>query len=159
MVGRRRKEKAGDIFKRSQLVFATQATFAEAFPSVAHAGIEVTETANGKSRTLRFTEVNAREFVDCSNRACFGGGVSVGAVLREMIVSQSTEATQRHMCRGYEGSRRRRTGDCRHAFTVQASLEYRETTIDESVELAGVRQIPWPAPSRAAMAYLASRSC
>ena len=132
MFGRRRKEKAGDIFKKSQLVFATQATFAEAFPSVACAGIEVTETANGKSRTLRFTEANAREFVDCSNPACFGGGVSVGAVLREMIVGQSTEATQRHMCRGYEGSRRRRTGDCLHAFIVQASIEYREPAVDPS---------------------------
>jgi len=159
MLGRRRKQKAGDIFGRSQLVFTTQATFSEAFPSVERADIDVTEVARGRSGSQSFTEKNAREFVDCSNPACFGGGVSVGAVLRDMIVARSTQASERQMCRGYVGSRRRRAGDCPHVFTVRASVEYRESEISEAVELVGIRPVAWPAPSRAAKAYLATRSC
>ncbi len=159
MLGRRRKEKAGGIFRTSQLVFATLATFSEAFPSVERADIEVTELVSGKSVSHRFTETNAREFVDCSNPACFGGGVSVGAVLREMIVEQSSKATQSHMCRGYEGSQRRRVGDCPHVFRVHASIEYRELRTGDVLALVGARQVSWPPPSRAAKAYLATRSC
>ena len=127
MLGRRRNQKAGDIFRKSQLVIVTQATFADAFPSVERADIDVTEVGHGTSVARRFVETNAREFVDCTNPACFGGGVSVGAVLREMVVAQSTDATQTHLCRGYEGSRRRRVGDCPHVFRVNVRIEYRET--------------------------------
>ena len=159
MLGRRRNQKAGDIFRKSQLVIVTQATFADAFPSVERADIDVTEVGHGTSVARRFVETNAREFVDCTNPACFGGGVSVGAVLREMVVAQSTDATQTHLCRGYEGSRRRRVGDCPHVFRVNVRIEYRETRRGDAVELPGSRQASWPPPSRAALAYLATRSC
>jgi len=159
MFGRRRRDKASDIFRRRPVVFATQASFAEAFPSVERAEIEVEEAGAGLPVTRRFSEVDAREFVDCSNPACYGGGVSVGAVLRAMIVDASTEVTHREMCRGYEGSHRRRVADCRHVFTVHAALEYRAELAADSIDLVGVRPIRWRGSSRATMAYLASRNC
>lgn len=43
MPGRDNKDKAGDIFARSESLFARKAPFAKPFPSVKHAAIEVTE--------------------------------------------------------------------------------------------------------------------
>ena len=104
------------------------------------------------------TEENAREFVDCSNPACYGGGVSIGAVLRWMVATKRTTMSETQLCRGYEGSKRRRIGDCPHRFTVRVELEYRDD--EATAELIGVRSadVPWGAPSRAAAAFAASRA-
>ena len=158
MLGRVRKDKAGAVFNKSQLAVATKASFAEAFPSVRRARIEVAETFYRRTVIHHLTEENAREFVDCSNPACYGGGVSIGAILRWMVATRRSEATDTQLCRGYEGSRRRRARDCPHSFTVRVELEYAED--DAMASLVGVRapNVPWGAPSRASSAFAASRS-
>ncbi len=75
MLGRIRTEKAGAVFNKSKLAVATKASFSEAFPSVRRARIEVEETFYRRTVLHHLTEEDAREFVDCSNPACYGGGV------------------------------------------------------------------------------------
>jgi hypothetical protein len=158
MLGLGRKEKAGAVFGRSQLTVTTKASFSEAFPTVTRARIEVEESFYRRTLIHRLTEYDAREFVDCSNPACYGGGVSVGDVLRRMVITRRPEATETQLCRGYEGSKRHRIRDCAHRFTVRVELQYREA--DASQELRGVRSadVPWFDSSRHVAAFAASRS-
>jgi hypothetical protein len=158
VLGRYRKDKAGTVFSKSQLTVATKASFSEAFPSVRRARIEVEEAFYRRTVLHHLTEEDAREFVDCSNPSCYGGGVSIGAVLRWMVATKRSETAETQLCRGYEGSRRRRLGDCPHTFTVRAELEYGDD--DGTSSLIGVRSsnVPWPETSRAAAAFAASRS-
>ncbi|MGA7986955.1 MAG: hypothetical protein WCB51_00995 [Candidatus Dormiibacterota bacterium] len=157
-MGRIRKDKADAVFSKSQLAVATKASFSEAFPSVRRARIEVAETFYRRTVIHHLTEVNAREFVDCSNPACYGGGVSIGAILRWMVATRRSDATDTQLCGGYEGSKRRRVRDCPHRFTVRAELEYAED--DATASLIGGRapNVPWGGLSRASSAFAASRS-
>jgi hypothetical protein len=158
MLGRVRKDKAGAVFSKSQLTVTTKASFSEAFPSVRGVRIEVAETFYRRTVIHHLTEENAREFVDCSNPACYGGGVSIGAVLRWMVATTRSEAMETQLCRGYEGSKRRRARDCPHSFAVRVELDYVDD--DPSVNLIGVRSsaVALGAPSRASTAFAASRS-
>jgi hypothetical protein len=158
VLGRIRKDKADAVFSNSELTVATKASFAEAFPSVRRVRIEVEETFYRRSVLYHLTEENAREFVDCSNPACYGGGVSVGAVLRLLVATNRTVTAETQLCRGYEGSKRRRAGDCPHSFTVRVELEYHDD--EDAASLIGTRSsdVPWGAPSRAAAAFTASRA-
>ena len=158
MLRRLRKDKAGAIFGKSQLTVATKASFSEAFPSVQRAWIEVVETFYRRTVIHHLTEENAREFVDCSNPECYGGGVSIGAVLRWMVATHRSDSTETQLCRGYEGSKRRRVRDCPHSFTVRVELEYADR--EAAASLIGVRytNVPLGAPSRASAAHAASRS-
>jgi hypothetical protein len=157
MLGRLRKDTAGAFVSKSQRAVATTASFSEAFPSVRRARIEVEETFSRRTVIHHLTEENAPEFVDCSNPACFGGGVSIGAVLRWMVATKRSDSTETQLCRGYEGSKRRRVRDCPHSFTVRVELEYSEGHATAS--LIGFRSsnVPWGPPSRAAAAFAASR--
>jgi hypothetical protein len=157
VLGLRRKDKAGAVFGQIELTVATKASFSEAFPSVTRARIEVEESFYRRSVIHQLTEDDAREFVDCSNRACYGGGVSIGDVLRRMVITRRHEATETQLCRGYEGSKRHRIRDCAHRFTVRVELQYREA--EPSMDLRGVRSsdVPWFDSSRHVAAFAASR--
>jgi hypothetical protein len=106
----------------------------------------------------RLTEEDAREFIDCSNPACHGGGVAIGTILRWMFATKRSDSIETQVCRGYEGSKRRRARDCPYRFTVSVELEYAQAA--SSANLIGARSsnVPWRTPSRAAAAFVASRS-
>ena len=69
-----------------------------------------------------------REYFDCSNTACYSGGVSLGEIVREMVAETSTEKSVSKRCQGYEGSPKghRKYRDCMHSFTVNVILKYKE---------------------------------
>jgi hypothetical protein len=158
LLRRIRKDNAGAVFSKSKLAVATKASFSEAFPSVRRARIEVEETFYRRTVIHHLTEEDAGEFVDCSNPACYGGGVSIGAVLRWMVATKRSEMAEAQLCRGYEGSKRRRARDCPHSFTVRVVLDY--ALDDPTANLIGARssEVLWGATSRAATAFAASRS-
>jgi hypothetical protein len=128
MAGRDLRAKASELDARGPHPFAKKATFAEALPSVKSAAIEVTEQSYSRTWTTNLTEATAREFVDCSNPACYGGGVAVGRILRETVRERKVDSETSALCRGYEGSPkgRKRIRDCMHSFSVRLHLEFHD---------------------------------
>jgi hypothetical protein len=113
-------------------------TFADAFPSVKHATIEVTE--GDPMRTRRWptlTEATAREYVSCSNPHCCNGGISIGDLIRGLVRKGQSEGTVTSMCKGYEGSPKGQRIDrlCIHTFKVHVLLKYKSE--DEPTEPPG----------------------
>lgn len=126
-----RRNKASDNFREATPMFSRKAPFAEAFPTVATARVDVTEHTSSSSRLIaHMTEGEIGEYVDCTNPVCYGGGVSVGALLRSLVAADETHGEKIAGCKGYEGSPKgqRRIRDCLHSFTVTADLTYLEAS-------------------------------
>lgn len=98
---------------------------------------------NAEPFTLHIIHKEAvREYVDCNNPLCFGGGISLGNVLREMVAGRQEEFIGTSFCTGQEGVRHTggRTpagfvaGDpeepgphpsCATRFEIEATLRYK----------------------------------
>lgn len=125
----RERQKANDVFAQQQRLLSPPARFTQAFPTVKSVIVDVEEREIGEEpRRRRFTEHDLSEYVNCSNRLCYNGGVDVGDVLRRAVEKRETEFTFSRACQGYEGSPkgRRRYRECMHRFVVTARVEYRE---------------------------------
>lgn len=103
------RKKASDIFRETDYAFVKKVPFLEAFPELEDFRIEVRESGDriwgGQERSRVYTKANPPgEFVDCTNSVCYGGGVSIGEILRSMIDQGKTEDQISRGCRGHEGS-------------------------------------------------------
>lgn len=103
MASRDRRQKASDVFGQANFVFSEKADFATAFPTIESATVEVIESDYGNDKH-RYWSPSQGEFIDCSNTLCYNGGVSVGAVLRQMVREGASEGVFNKLCQGYEGS-------------------------------------------------------
>lgn len=126
----RNHQKASDVFRETDFLFGKTSSFERAFPNILELSVEVEEqNSNGSPiRTRRIDHRDMSEYVDCSNRFCYNGGVSVGRIIRNMVGSKATRhETELLICQGYEGSPkgRRRYRSCLHAFRVVAEVKYR----------------------------------
>ena len=126
------RKKASDIFNETDFAFSKKVSFEKAFPEIDDFTIEVSESKDAiwgeKGRTRKFTKDNQpSEYFDCSNPACYSGGVSLGEILRQMVSNKTTEETVTQKCKGYEGSPKghRRYRSCMHSFTVEVTLKYK----------------------------------
>jgi len=109
--------------------------FAEDFPSVADVRVEVTELSMEGEQTSVYTlgdQVGGpfalgmvSGFIDCSNPACFGGGLYIDSILHEMVREGRTTFESKAHCRGYEGTRTKKARDCLHFFHVKVALRYK----------------------------------
>jgi hypothetical protein len=123
-------QKASDLFLRSG---ATLVTFAEAFPTVDEAEVEVEEIDRPFRKTLLDVRLTSKgkelaECYDCGNPRCSGGGVSIGEVLRHMVKESLTEhETPVIACQGWEGSPKGRKKDkrCLRRFKIKARIKYK----------------------------------
>jgi hypothetical protein len=68
-----------------------------------------------------------REYVDCNNPECFGGGISLGNVLREMVAGRQEEFIGTSFCTGQEGNPEEPGPhpSCATRFEIEATLHYR----------------------------------
>jgi len=68
-----------------------------------------------------------REHVDCSSRACFNGGMSLGDLLREMVKSRQEEFIGASFCTGQEGDPEEPGPhpSCATRFEIEAALRFR----------------------------------
>lgn len=129
---RDKRPKASELFaKEDNLVFrGKKVPFAEAFPNIVDFQIEVKrprEGTRGKIETLTYNPRNPPgEYVDCTNEICYGGGFSLGKILREMVERRETERKTSEICKGNKASPKghRKYGVCTTLFEVQISLEY-----------------------------------
>jgi len=132
-VSRDRREKASDVFRRSNLLFAQKVPFAEAFPEIEALKVEVnvSEAGSGGSNR-RYSEDTLGEYVDCHNPLCFNGGLSLGAILRDMVRGRETSRDGSDLCQGYEGSPkgRRKYRECLWFFRWKVEVQYRSATGD-----------------------------
>ena len=106
-------------------------SFLDAFP-IEDFRIEVRETSDiiwrGEERSWVYTKANPpAELIACSNRSCYGGGVSIGDILRLTVDKGRAEYRVSEKCRGREGSPqgRRRGPSCMHGFDVSVTLKYK----------------------------------
>ncbi|HZS10805.1 MAG TPA: hypothetical protein VFA38_01055 [Nitrospirales bacterium] len=105
-------------------------SFLDAFP-IEDFRIEVRETSDiiwrGQERSWVYTQANPpAELIACSNRSCYGGGVSIGDILRLMVDNGRAEYRVSEKCRGHKGSPqgRRQGPSCMHGFDVSVTLKY-----------------------------------
>ena len=127
-MARDRRDKASDVFRNSNFVFAEKVGFDKAFPEIESITVEVNESKAGMGGTTRtYTKSSLGEYIDCSNSLCYNGGFSVGSIIREMVRKRETAAEGSEVCRGYEGSPkgRRKYRDCLRFFKWKAEIEYK----------------------------------
>lgn len=124
MADRDRRLKASDLYRESTNPFVRKTSFAEAFPQITHLRVTITESDGGTDESSVYWTDG--EFADCSNPLCYGGGVSIGTMLREMVRDRATDGEFTKLCKGHEGSRkgRRIYRKCLHAFTVRIAVVY-----------------------------------
>ena len=131
---RNQRMKASDVFRETEFLFSSKASFDKAFPEIEDVVIEVTEDGRGirqwrpshQKRIYRKSNLPG-EYVDCSNPLCCNGGISVGSMIRDMVRARTTEKEASEVCRGYEGSPkgRRKYGNCMNFFEVKIAITYK----------------------------------
>lgn len=125
------RPKASELFARGPALFAKKSSLSEAYPEIAELEVEVTRGApyaSARREKLVFNAENpCGEWVDCINPLCYGGGVSIGRLLTEMVRERRPTGEATEICSGYEGSPggRRRKRDCIHFFEVRVRLAFR----------------------------------
>lgn len=133
-MSRERRQKASDVFKDANFVFADKVPFEEAFPQLKSVSVRVEEFGHsvGKWNTRHYDRVG--EYIDCRNSLCYNGGFSIGELIRDMVRTKETEREETKFCQGYEGSPkgRRKYKDCMNRFQVRVTLEYKDDTSDET---------------------------
>ncbi|MDE2823841.1 MAG: hypothetical protein OXK79_10090 [Chloroflexota bacterium] len=128
---RNKRQKASDVFRETNFVFATKSGFDQAFPEITTVSGTVEEDGDGVSdwRRTRHISENTGEYFDCSNPLCYNGGFSLGGILRAMVATRATHKEDTLFCQGYEGSPkgRRRYRDCMNSFRVTVDIQYRDS--------------------------------
>lgn len=123
-----KRDKASDVFNKTNYVLGEKKPFAEAFPQIEKLTVDVEETDGFSTVSdCSYGNSTAGEYIDCSNSSCYKGGFRLGAIIREMIDKKSSETETTEFCRGYEGSPkgRRKYGPCDHQFNVKVKILYK----------------------------------
>jgi hypothetical protein len=126
MTKRDRPLKASEVAAQQHRPFVTTTNnFSQAFPTIAETRIDIVSrfSPSGEKREYS-TRSEPREFIDCTNRRCYNGGVRLGQLLRAMVETGKTEEELNLPCQGYEGSPkgRRKSGPCDNFFTIHIVL-------------------------------------
>lgn len=125
-------KKASEIFRDTHLVFGKKVSFKEAFPLIAHVRVEVAEIGHGARRDDRrvYNEDYLGEYIDCSNPACYNGGFSIGAILRDMVHNKQADIETSKLCQGNEASAkgRRIYRKCVNLFKIKVHIDYKDSS-------------------------------
>ena len=135
MSSRNQTQKASDVFRDTTFVFAKKAPFDEAFPEIEDLKVEITESGEGVSewshKRIYTKKYFPGEYIDCSNSLCYNGGVSIGSILRGMVVSKQTTLEDSKLCQGSEGSPkgRRIYRKCLNSFKIKVEIKYKDANL------------------------------
>lgn len=128
----RDRDKAQDVFEKTDFVFGKKASFDEVFPTVADVRVVVREKGAGvwglEGEVRHFGKTG--EFINCSNPSCYNGGFSIGQVLRDMVRAGETVREDSAVCQGHEGSPkgRRIVRRCVNFFKYSVEVTYKPKT-------------------------------
>ncbi len=129
MSKRNQRQKASDVFRDANFVFANKVPFEEAFSEIEDVSVEVEESGEGVSWQGKRTygKASLGEHINCSNPICYNGGVSIGSILRGLVRNKQTQAEVTKKCQGYEGSPKgkRKYRDCFNFFKIKVSVKYK----------------------------------
>jgi len=139
MSDRNKRPSAQDLLNEGNFLFSEKCSFEEAFPQIESIKVEyeaLSEHAlwwgpRDPMESRAYVLVDKKrigEFLPCPNSKCYGGGFSIGEVIRDMVRNKETAKEGTGHCRGYEGSPkgRKRYRDCRSRFTYKVSIVYRD---------------------------------
>ena len=142
-MSRQDRDKASDIFRKADFVFSKKVSFEEAFPSIEHIDIKVEHLGHYGvhewNKVQHFKKTG--EYLDCTNSVCYGGGFSIGELIRKMVDVNQTHLESHAFCKGYEGSPKgkRRYRSCTNSWNVTIDIKYKSTT---SLQSSGGSQAP-----------------
>jgi len=132
MSQRDRRQKASDVFRETNFVFAKKSSFDEAFPEIEELTVEVEASGQGikdwNQKSVYHKENFPGEYIDCHNPLCYNGGFSIGSILRGMVSKKQTKLKTFEVCRGYEGSPKGRIKyrDCVNSFEIKVTIKYKK---------------------------------
>ena len=125
-------EKLTDCSKHNTSFFCgNKVTIEKAFPMIASLSGRVIERGyrlGGGSGERILTEKNFPRAINCGDPTCYGGGVDLEQILRNMVSSRRASFSSKEMCCGHEGSPkgRRTYGRCRTDFEIKINVVYKE---------------------------------
>src|SRR5579862_2961482 len=122
------RDKASDIFNKGEPIFSKKVGFAQAFPTIASVDVMIEidgHGVRGMKEVTRRDATNLSEFIDCRNPRCYGGGFSIGGILRAMDSKKETHHKGHALCQGHEGNRRKRGLQCMTMFDYTVDIVYR----------------------------------
>jgi hypothetical protein len=103
------------------------------FPDVEYFRITVSECSDliwgGREWVTVFSSEDLTEGqLNCHNSRCFGGGLSITNILKEMISSHKSTHEYSQKCSGYDSSPKGRIQrkSCVHLFKITAELGYKQ---------------------------------
>jgi hypothetical protein len=128
-MSRRERDKASDIFRKTDFVFSKKVSFEEAYPMIEDINIKVEHLGHygvGEWNKVQHFK-RTGEYFDCTNSSCYGGGFSVGNLLRNMVGARGTHLEAHEFCKGYEGSPKgkRRYRSCTNSWNVTIDIKYK----------------------------------
>jgi len=137
----KKRQSAQDIFHETNFLFKEKTTdFDKAIPGIAEIFVDVKETGDGVNyppHSIRYTKgfLN-REYLPCSNEQCYGGGLAIADIIREMVYDRKTILEGSARCIGKEGSPkgRRIYGSCYNEFEYKIQIKYKQQNQATSAE-------------------------
>jgi len=121
-----------DFFNEGESVFGKKVTFNEAFSGIQELKIEVIEDGKGvgewnEKRTYTLDRPPG-EFINCSNKFCFKGGLRIADIIRDMVQNKAEHHETHNFCIGNEGSPKGRKTykSCINSFKVTVDIKYKQ---------------------------------
>ena len=128
-MSRKDRDKASDVFKNAEYVFARKGSFEEVFPMIEDIDIKVEHLGHYGvhewNNVQHFKKTG--EYIDCTNSVCYNGGFSVGELIRKMVDAHETHSESHKFCQGFEGSPKgkRRYRSCTNSWNVTIDIKYK----------------------------------
>jgi hypothetical protein len=111
--------------------FSIGETFEQAFPSIKHVRVEITESNYnypGGPKTFTKTEADLSATLKCHYRDCLDGGMYIGDMLQQMVANHTEDLKKSACCVGHgkPHGRARTPGDvCKTFFEIDVHIEYK----------------------------------
>lgn len=127
----RKRQKASDIFNKSDLIYSEKVTFKRAFPEITELSIQIEDYGHGVNKWNKYRSFSKNnssgEYIDCINPLCYNGGFSIGDIIREMIMNKEEFKEGSNFCQGNEGSPkgRRIYKKCMNMFIYKVKIKYK----------------------------------
>jgi len=124
------RKSALDFFNEGEGI-GKKVTFKEAFPEIQELNIEIIESGKGVGEwnekgtyTLDFPPA---EFIDCSNKLCFKGGLRIADIIHEMAINKTEHCEKCESCFGNETSPKgsKIYKKCLNSFEVKVDIKYK----------------------------------
>lgn len=124
----KQKKSLQDTFNESTPFIGEKTSeFSRAFPTIDTLEVAITHEGIGRSSQYNVTHLSngsMTEYVRCQNPSCYGGGLHIGEIVRDMTHRNQVTHRETRICNGHEGNSRRVGRDCFNHFIVKVRIKY-----------------------------------